>query len=288
LPLAINDVITISRLIILLITTIPMRIIIILCTAIMLLSTSAQASDKCLLVQENGKILKQEGDCDKRYSPGATFDIVLALIGYQEGVLTDQTSPNLSYQEGYADWVDKWQQEHNPRTWMQHGCFWYSQIVAQQIGMDKLLGYMAKFSFGNQDLSADKDKNNEVLDFWLESSLQISPQEYMSFLQKLVDGNFAINRKSYAMTKNILFIEKLPGGWQHYGTSISKPVLNKERTLKLDLMQGWSIDWIEKDDRTIFFINHLIDRTIHRKPYGLPITPNARKQILKIIKENNW
>jgi beta-lactamase class D len=50
-------------------------------------STLAFAETKCFLAKENNKIIRQEGDCTKRYAPQSTFKIALSLIGFDSGIL---------------------------------------------------------------------------------------------------------------------------------------------------------------------------------------------------------
>lgn len=54
---------------------------------------------------------------------------------------------------------------------------------------------------GNQDTSGDKGKNNGLTHSWLSSSLEISPEEQIDFLQKLLDNKLPVSLKSHEMTK---------------------------------------------------------------------------------------
>ncbi|RDB35469.1 MAG: hypothetical protein DCC88_09860 [Spirobacillus cienkowskii] len=47
--------------------------------------------------------------------------------------------------------------------------------------MNKFQNYVTKFSYGNMDLSVDKDKNNGITNAWLSSSLEISSLEQVTF-----------------------------------------------------------------------------------------------------------
>lgn len=59
----------------------------------MLFTIQVWADDSCFLMKENGKILQSQGDIAKRYSPCSTFKIALSLMGYDAGILQDQTHP---------------------------------------------------------------------------------------------------------------------------------------------------------------------------------------------------
>ncbi|WP_316354495.1 class D beta-lactamase [Candidatus Trichorickettsia mobilis] len=250
----------------------------------LLLSTSVLADKKCFLVTENNKIMQQEGDCKSRHSPCSTFKIAISLIGFDSAILVDEENPTWEFKEGYVDYRDNWKQPHNPRLWMQHSCVWYSQVLTQKLGMDQFRNYIAKFNYGNQDISGDKGKDNGLTNSWLSSSLEISPEEQVQFLQQLVDNKLPVSLKSHSMTKNILFIENLPDGWKLYGKTGSGSRLNQDRTQKLDYKIGWFVGWIQKDERTIIFAHYIEDKD-KQDSYADPRAKAAAKEkLLELIK----
>jgi len=228
-------------------------------SSILLFSTPAMAETTCFLAKENNQILKQEGsDCKIRYAPESTFKITLSLMGYDAGILQDEMRPEWPFKEDYDLFINVWKGPHNPRTWMRDSCVWYSQVLTQKLGMNKFKDYISKFDYGNQDLSGDKGKNNGLTNAWLSSSLQISPEEQTAFLKKLVDNQLPISSKSHAMTKKIMFVQELPGGWKLYGKTGNGRQLDKDG-LKTALQHGWFVGWIEKNDRVVLFASHITD-----------------------------
>lgn len=103
---------------------------------------STLANTQCLLVKENNHLMHQEGDCTSRHAPHCSFNLALSLMGFNEGLLVDETHPELPFQEGYLDYVDNWKQAHNPQLWMKHSCVWYSRLLTQKLGMDKFKAYI--------------------------------------------------------------------------------------------------------------------------------------------------
>lgn len=79
-------------------------------------------------------------------------------------------------------------------------------MIAQKIGMQKFSTYVAKFDYGNQDVSGDIGENNGITNSWLSSSLEISPQEQIRFLQKLLNNQLLVNRtaRSAEFKRNIV------------------------------------------------------------------------------------
>jgi beta-lactamase class D len=138
-----------------------------------------------------------------------------------------------------------------------------------------------KFNYGNQDLSGDKGQNNGLTNSWLSSSLEISAEEQVVFLEKLLSNTLSINRHSHIMTRNILYVEDLPQGWKLYGKTGSGYLLNEDRSKKLEIKHGWFIGWIAKGDRRIIFVNHIVDNKIEQTHTG----PRAKEQVKEKLKD---
>lgn len=260
---------------------------ILLLNILLFLSTSVFADTKCFLVKKNNNVIKQEGDCKSRYAPCSTFKIAISLMGYEEKLLIDENNPELPFKEGYTNLLDVWKQAHNPLKWMKNSCVWYSQILTKKLGMNKLKDYIEKFSYGNQDLSGDEGKNNGLTNAWLSSSLEISSEEQAVFLQSLLENNLPVRIESHEMTRNILFLEELPGGWKLYGKTGSGVQLSKDRMRKLDLQHGWFLGWIQKNGRSIIFVNHITDDSKQDTYASLRAKAEAKEKLIKLIQDNN-
>jgi len=257
----------------------------ILLSYISLFSIQSFAETKCFLVTEKHKIIQQEGDCKARYAPESTFKIALSLMGYDAGILNDETAPEWLFKEGYDLFINVCKGPHNPRTWIRDSCVWYSQVLTKKLGMKKFKQYVSKFNYGNTDISGDKGKNNGLSHSWISSSLEISPEEQTKFLQKLVDNALSVTAKSHEMTKNIMFKEELPGGWKLYGKTGNGRQLKSDRTQKLDLQHGWFVGWIEKNGRVIIFSSHIVDDKKQDTFASFRIRDEAKNKLWKLIDE---
>ena len=69
----------------------------------LLVSSDALAETNCFVAKEGDKVLQSEGDCKTRHAPCSTFKIPLALIGFDSGILIDETHPEWPFKEGYID-----------------------------------------------------------------------------------------------------------------------------------------------------------------------------------------
>jgi beta-lactamase class D len=229
---------------------------------LILIHTFLFGSNDCFFAKENNLIVVNEGDCQLRHSPHSTFKIVISLMGFNEGILIDEKTPEWEFKNGYIDFLDRWKQPYNPSLWMKNSCIWYSQLITQKIGMEKFQDYVTKFNYGNQDVSGDKDEHNGLTYSWLSSSLQISPQEQVEFLQAFLDKKLPVSSQSYDMTKKLLFMEDLKDGWKIYGKTGWALPKNGDGTKDDGKQFGWFIGWVSNGERNIVFA-HCIEKDNH-------------------------
>jgi len=235
----------------------------------LLIANPLFAQTKCFLLKENTRILAQEGDCQTRHSPNSTFKIPISLMGFNEEILIDKTHPVWPFKEEYTDWVyiPAWKDPQTPRTWMRDSVVWYSQLITQKLGDEKFSQYVKSFQYGNQDVSGG------LTQAWLSNSLKISPVEQVDFLQKLINDNLPVSKRSQDLTKQILFREGLPNGWKLYGKTGSGSLDDAHSA-------GWFVGWVEKGDRRIAFAHYIV---IDKKPgvYAGPVAKDMTMEKLK-------
>ncbi len=259
--------------------------VLILLSVGILLNVPAMAQDSCFIAKENARVIKQEGECQKRYPPCSTFKIAISLMGYEKKLLTDTKHPHWPFKIGYADKLPQWRQAHNPSKWIKNSCVWYSQLITKKIGMAKFKEYVDKFNYGNRDVSGDHGKNNGLTQAWLSSSLAISAMEQVEFLQKFLKSSLPVSRNSYNMTREILFVEELPDGWQLYGKSGNCAQVSTNRRKKLHLQQRWFIGWLQKNKRVIVFASHIADDSQQNTYASVRAKAAAKQQLLALIAE---
>jgi beta-lactamase class D len=168
---------------------------------------------------------------------------------------------------------------------MKNSCIWFSQALTQKLGHEKFKEYVAKFNYGNQDISGDKDKDNGLTHSWLSSSLEISPEEQTLLIQNLIDNQLPVSQHAHEMTKKILFLEDLSHGWKLYGKTGSGSQLNEDRTKKLNRKMGWFVGWLQKGDRSIVFA-HFIEDGDNQDSYAGPRAKEAAKEKLNELIQN--
>jgi beta-lactamase class D len=238
-----------------------MRIATLVALSVALSISSVRAEAVCTVVADaaDGKLLKQEGICDKRASPASTFKIAISLMGYDSGFLKDEHSPVLPFQEGYPDWIPAWRTATDPTSWIKNSVVWYSQQVTQWLGEEHFRRYAAEFHYGNEDVSGDPDKHNGLTRAWLSSSLKISPLEQLEFLEKIARRELPVSAHAYEMTSRITAIGALPNGWDVHGKTGTGFAIKADGAKDLDHALGWFVGWATKGERTVVFARQIRD-----------------------------
>lgn len=227
----------------------------VLCATLAFLHHTLRSEENFLLI--NGKtheVINEMGShIDERMTPCSTFKMALAIMGFDSGLLQNESVPIWEYQEGYDDYLESWKAPHNPQLWMQHSCVWYSKLLTQQLGDDHVQHYLDLLDYGNRDFSGG------LTEAWLSSSLKISVREEVQFVQRLVKEDFAVSERSLQLTKTILLREELSGGWKLYGKTGLGSYINGDGKLN---KIGWFVGWFENEEEFYPFAYQIRDKTV--------------------------
>lgn len=143
--------------------------------------------------------------CTERYSPCSTFKIPNTLIGLEAGVIEDATytvawdsakNPRQSW------WPEAWAQDHNLTSAFDNSVVWWYQDVANEVGGKNYTNYLTWYTYGNQDISGGIDR------FWLNSSLEISANEQIGWLEKFYNLELGASARNTDIVKDILIQEE--------------------------------------------------------------------------------
>jgi beta-lactamase class D len=255
----------------------------ILCLLMLTASSVCRAETVCTLIyaEQTDAILREQGDCDKPYSPASTFKIPLSLMGYDSGYFSDTQLPELPFHEGYPAVIPSHQHATNPAYWMKNSVVWYSQTLTEWLGMQRFNGYIQAFAYGNQDLSGDAGKNNGLVRSWLSSSLKITPRQQLQFLQKLLDKQLPVSDSAYLYTKQILRQDNLINDYAVYGKTGTGTPLDNSGSKQEDRQFGWFIGWAEHQGKQIIFV-HLVNELVQKDKFA---SQQAKAEIFNLLPE---
>jgi beta-lactamase class D len=139
---------------------------------LLMLLCSAAIADECFIV--DGK--SSGALCKKRLPPCSTFKLPLAAMALDAGILDEKT---VLRWDKTPQRIKSWEQDADAKAWLKESIVWFSQRLTPQLGLPKIQKYLKDYNYGNQDFSGG------ITTAWLESSLQISPEEQLKFLEKL-------------------------------------------------------------------------------------------------------
>ncbi len=216
-----------------------------------------------------GRMIVEDGACDRRVTPASTFKIALAVMGYDAGFLIDESSPALPYKPGDPAWGGAaWKRTITPTLWMKDSVVWYSQRITRQLGSPRLRGYADAFGYGNADFAGDAGRDNGLERAWIGSSLAISPREQVTFLQRLVDRALPATPEAQRKAMALVEARQLDSGWMVRGKTGMAYPRRADGEFDRSRAFGWYVGWAEKGGRLLVFAHLIQDETALATPAG--------------------
>ncbi|QNF26572.1 class D beta-lactamase [Metabacillus elymi] len=189
---------------------------------------------------QNGKTFVYNKErANMKQTPESTFKIANALIGLQTGAVKDEY--DIKYWDGIEREFESWNQDHTLGSAMRDSVIWYYQAMARDIGEQQMHEWLQKISYGNQNIKGGIDQ------FWLDSSLKITPMEQMSFMENLYIEDLPFDKPVMKTVKRMI-IQEEGDFYTLYG---------KTGTRLSDLSLGWFVGFIKTEDRDYVFVTNL-------------------------------
>ena len=146
-------------------------------------ATPATAQDaprhSCVIIQElnAAQPLVAKGDgCSTRLSPASTFKIPHALVALETGAVTPDSIEKWDGTK-YPRQL-KWNQDHTVISALKPSVLWLFQRIAPRIGAARMTEWLAKFKYGNGEVSGP------ITEYWINGRLQVSVPEQVAFLRE--------------------------------------------------------------------------------------------------------
>lgn len=182
---------------------------------------------------------------EKRVSPNSTFKSPHALVGLQTGVLQD--ADTVLRWDGTEYPFPEWNRDQTLTEAIQNSTIWYFQEVAQRVGPVREKRYLQVFRYGNRDLSGG------LTNFWLQSSLKISPKEQVDFLRRFYTYHLPVSKRNIDIVKEILVLEEKNGALLSGKTGTGW----KDAELNGIPINGYFVGYVEKDGNAYFFATNI-------------------------------
>jgi bla regulator protein BlaR1 len=138
--------------------------------------------------------------CRVRTTPMSTFKVLNSLIALETGVAS---GPDFSLPwDGTHHPIEAWNHDQTLRSAFSVSCVWYYQDLAKRVGLERYQQILPEVDYGNGDVSGG------MTQFWLASSLTISPDEQVEFLRGLHTRKLPFSKKAMDTVLDIMTLSR--------------------------------------------------------------------------------
>ncbi|MCL2406268.1 MAG: BlaR1 family beta-lactam sensor/signal transducer [Defluviitaleaceae bacterium] len=176
-----------------------------------------------------------------RVSPNSTYKIISALVALDTGVL-DAGYTGREW-DGTVHIFEAWNQPQTLTSAMHSSTNWYFQDLDAQVGVERLTFYLTQLSYGNRNISGG------IADFWIESSLRISPLEQVRVLANIYRGESIFEAKHVSAVKYALRLSEIDGAVLSAKTGTG--IVNGST------INGWFTGYVETGSNTFIFATYI-------------------------------
>lgn len=168
--------------------------------------------------------------CSRRFSPASTFKIMNSLVALETNVAPDE---NLIIRWDGTERRPEWNKDMNMREAFKVSCVPYYQELARRIGEVDLQKWMDTVRYGNKRIGPAVDM------FWLNDTLQISPDEQVGLMKKLYFDKLPMSQRSQRIVRSLMLREDSTEYRLYYktGTQMSESPR---------LTRAWLVGFVER------------------------------------------
>lgn len=176
-----------------------------------------------------------------RSAPNSTYKIYDALFGLEAGIISPEDSSITWDKTPYP--FETWNADQNLPSAMKSSVNWYFQEIDLRLGRSAVRSYVDKIGYGNRQV------NQDLSSYWLESSLKISPVEQVELLTDLYSNRFGFAPENLDTVKNSICIF----------SSETQSLYGKTGTGRIDGedVNGWFVGFLETPEDTCFFATNI-------------------------------
>ena len=176
-----------------------------------------------------------------RVSPNSTYKIYDALFALDSNIITPDNS-NMKWNGNFYSF-EAWNTDQTLQSAIESSVNWYFEALDKKMGASCINKYIQSINYGNENIHSD------FPDYWLESSLKISPIEQVELLVKLKNNRLEFSHENINAVKNAILISSTNNGTL-YGKTGTGRVNGQD-------VNGWFIGFVETDNNTYFFATNI-------------------------------
>jgi beta-lactamase class D len=119
------------------------------------------------------------------------------------------------------------------------------------VGENSYKKYLEEFNYGNQDILGGLTK------FWLNSSLEITAEEQINFLNRMYRNELPVSQKSLETVKKIIVLEKLDNAEFSGKTATALEFSGKTGTANVKGTLGWFVGHLYSQSKEFTFATNI-------------------------------
>jgi len=147
--------------------------------------------------------------CIQRFPPASTFKIFNSLVALETAVAPDD---QLLIVWDSIKRRPEWDKDMTMREAFRVSCLPYYQEIARRIGPARMKHYIDTVKYGNMTMGGAIDN------FWLNNTLQITPDEQVGFLKRMYFYELPFSERSQRIVKTMMLREETPTYKLYYKT----------------------------------------------------------------------
>lgn len=179
--------------------------------------------------------------CQTRVSPDSTYKLYSALAGLENSIITPDDTLQSWSGEQYSNTY--WNSNQTLQSAMANSVNWYFQNIDRKTGYQKLQDFFDEIAYGNKDLTGD------ISNYWLESTLLISPLEQVQLLTDLWQNKWGFDDQNIRLIKKSIFVSESKGKTL-YGKTGTGNINDK-------CINGWFIGSVDSGNNTLIFATNI-------------------------------
>ena len=199
-----------------------------------------------IIAELNGNLWQHHPQRNQTAFPTAsTFKILNSLIALETGVISNELAV-LTW-DGIPRTIPTWNRDLNLREGFKLSAVWFYQVLARRIGYERMQQWITQVGYGNQNIGTTED----IDQFWLQGTLQITPQQQVQFLRRLYENDLPFSEQTLNLVKEIMIYEQTPDytiraktGWFGYGNESLQNI-------------GWFVGYVETGNNAYFFATNI-------------------------------
>lgn len=185
--------------------------------------------------------------CEEPLPPCSTFKIPHALIALETGVLKDEHEV-LAWDKS-PQFMPVWEHDHCLRTAIPNSVVWFFKQVAARIGEPRMQDWLDKLDYGNKDLSGG------LTNFWLTSSLKITPLQQLDFMDRLYGSRLPFPEATMDLVRSLL-VQSTTGNVFLSGKTGSSHINGK-------FVMGWFVGNASGPNGNWVFVTNVQGQDVH-------------------------